>query len=187
MSLATYNNLISIGSSTIPALGNSPPSTYSGSQSYNKLYSGENASYGYFRLFAWQAYSEYNYNSTLPNYTDFLGSFQQAGSYINQSNKAIMTLQNSLEFLTGTYSNMNDLITADIAGVSLSTTNFGQDLINLGKALDLKTISSFGLLSNLLATIKNVNGLSSSLRVALLASGLSISDIDRATSNTGSP
>ena len=184
MSLSTYTNLLAIGSTTIPALGNSPPSTYSGSQSYNFAYTGQNASYGYYRLFAWQAYNEYNYNSSLPSYIDFLGSFQQAGSYISQSNQSIMTLQNSLEFLTGTYSNMNDLTTADITGVSLSTTNFGQDLINLGKALDLKTIATFGLPSNLLATIKNVNGLTASLRIALLASGLSVSDVDRATSNS---
>lgn len=183
LSLSTYTNLLAIGSTTIPALGNSPPSTYSGSQSYNKPYTEENASYGYFRLFSWQAYNEYNYNSSLPSYTSFLGSFQQAGSYINQSNQAIMTLTNSLEFLTGTYSNMNDLTTADITGVSLATPDFGQDLVNLGKALDLKTISTFGLPSNLLATIKNVNGLTTSLRIALLASGLSVSDVDRATSN----
>jgi len=183
MSLSTYTNLLAIGSTTIPALGNSPPSTYSGSQSYNFLYTGQNASYGYYRLFSWQAYNEYNYKSSLPNYTNFLGSFQQAGSYISQSNQSIMTLKNSLEFLTGTYSNMNDLTTADITGVSLATTDFGQDLVNLGKALDLKTISTFGLPSNLLATIKNVNGLTASLRIALLASGLSVSDVDRATSN----
>ena len=183
LSLSTYTNLLAIGSTTIPALGNSPPSTYSGSQSYNFAYTGQNASYGYYRLFSWQAYNEYNYNSTLPSYIDFLGSFQQAGSFINQSNQAIMTLQNSSEFLAGTYSNMNDLTTADVAGVSLATTDFGQDLVNLGKALDLKTISTFGLPSNLLATIKNVNGLTTSLRIALLASGLSVSDVDRATSN----
>jgi hypothetical protein len=184
MSLSTYTNLLAIGSTTIPALGNSPPSTYSGSQSYNFAYTGQNASYGYYRLFAWQGYNEYNYNSSLPSYINFLGSFQQAGSYISQSNQSIMTLQNSLEFLTGTYSNMNDLTTADITGVSLSTIDFGQDLINLGKALDLKTIATFGLPSNLLATIKNVNGLTASLRIALLASGLSVSDVDRATSNS---
>jgi hypothetical protein len=184
MSLSTYTNLLAIGSTTIPALGNSPPSTYSGSQSYNFAYTGQNASYGYYRLFAWQAYNEYNYNSSLPSYVNFLGSFQQAGSYLNQSNQSIMTLQNSLEFLTGTYSNMNDLTTADITGVSLSTIDFGQDLINLGKALDLKTIATFGLPSNLLATIKNVNGLTTSLRIALLASGLSVADVDKATSNS---
>ena len=183
LSLSTYTNLLAIGSTTIPALGNSPPSTYSGSQSYNFAYTGQNASYGYFRLFSWQAYNEYNYNSKLPIYTDFLGSFQQAGSFISQSNQSIMTLQNSSNFLSGTYSNMNDLTTADITGVSLSTPDFGKDLINLGKALDLKTISTFGLPSNLLATIKNANGLSTSLRIALLASGLTISEIDQATSN----
>jgi len=183
LSLATYENLIAIGAGVIPALGNSPPSTYQNGDWSGTNYSGQTASYGYIRLIAWQAYREFYYNTASLTLSDFLGSFQQAGSFINQSNQAIMTLQNSSEFLAGTYSNMNDLTTADVAGVSLATTDFGQDLINLGKALDLKTISTFGLPSNLLATIKNVNGLTASLRIALLASGMSVSDVDRATSN----
>jgi hypothetical protein len=65
LSLTTYTNLISMGSSTIPALGNSTPPNYSGSQSYNITYSGQNASYGYVRLFPWQGYTEFNYNNTL--------------------------------------------------------------------------------------------------------------------------
>jgi hypothetical protein len=78
---------------------------------------------------------------------------------------------------------MNDLITADLTGVNLATRTFGQDLINLGKALDLKTLYTFGLPSNLLTTIKSVNGLTASLRVALIASGLSTEEINQATDN----
>ena len=178
ITLTTYNNLKAIGSTTIPALGNSPPSTYSGSETYNIPYTGQNSSYGYVRLFPWQAYIEFG-----TDYSAFLGSYQTAGSFITYSNNAIMTMQNSLTFLAGTYSNMNDLISSDITGVSLSTRVFGQDLIYLGKALDLTTISSFGLPSNLLATLRNVNALTPSLRIALLSTGLTIEEIDQCTVN----
>mgnify|MGYP000219968196 CR=1 FL=1 len=178
ITLTTYNNLKAIGSTTIPALGNSPPSTYSGSETYNIPYTGQNSSYGYVRLFPWQAYIEFG-----TDYSAFLGSYQTAGSFITYSNNAIMTMQNSLKFLAGTYSNMNDLISGDITGVSLSTRVFGQDLIYLGKALDLTTISSFGLPSNLLATLRNVNALTPSLRIALLSTGLTIEEIDQCTAN----
>lgn len=183
LSLATYQNLLAIGAGVIPALGNSPPSTYQNADWSGTNYSGQTASYGYIRLIAWQAYNEFNYNTTSLALSDFLGSFQQAGSFINQSNQVINTVANANTFLQGTYSNMNDLISADITGVSLSTKNFGTDLLNLGKTLDLSTISSFGLPSNLLTTIKNYNGLTASLKIALLASGLTIQEINNVTSN----
>ena len=187
LSLTTYNNLIAIGSSTIPALGNSPPSNYAQSQSYNITYTGENASYGYVRIFPLQGYNEFNYNNTLAltnMYNDFLGSFIAAGSFIDYSNKSIMTLKNSQTFLDGTYSNMNDLITADVTNVSLSTGTFGKDLINLGKALDLSTIWTFGYPSNLLVTLKKYNAITPSVSVALLSTGLSASEIDQIANNT---
>ena len=185
----TYANIIAMGSSTIPALGNSPPPTYTytGSPSWAGTgYTGAVASWGYVRLFPWQGYNEFNYNNTLAlsnMYNDFCGSFISAGSFIDYSNKSIMTSQNSIGFLEGTYSNMNDLITADVTNVSLSPQVFGRDLINLGKALDLSTIWTFGYPSNLLATLKKYNAITASVSVALLSTGLTSSDIDNISSN----
>jgi hypothetical protein len=191
LSSTTYNNLVSIGSTLIPALGNSPPATYTytGSPSWAGAgYAGETASYGYVRLFAWQAYNEFNYNNTLALtgfYNDFVGSFMSTSTFVDYSNQSIMTMQNSLTFLDGTYSNMNDLITADITGVSLATTVFGQDLVNLGRAIDLSTLWTFGFPSHLLATIKKYNALTDSLTLALLASGLTNSEIEQVITDTG--
>ena len=182
LSGTTYNNLVAMGSSTIPALGNSIPPNYVQSESYNIAYTGENASYGYIRIFPLQAYYEFNYNNTLAlsgMYNDFVGSFISAGSFIEYSNLSITTILNSPNFLKGTYSNMNDLITADITGISLSTGVFGKDLINLGKALDLSTIWTFGYPSNLLATLKKNNAITPSLSVALLSTGLGADEIDQ--------
>lgn len=178
ISLTTYENLVSIGTVTVPALGNTRPITYDYTGAPNwggASYTGEVASYGYIRLFAWQAYNEFNYNDTLNitgYYTDFLGSFLTARAFIEYSNKSIMTLENSLTFLEGTYSTMNDLISADITGVNLATQAFGQDLINTGRALNLAKMSTFGLPSNLIETCKKNNALTNSLTLALLASGM---------------
>lgn len=178
ISLATYQNLFSIGTVTVPALGNTRPITFdnTGEPGWGGTgYTGEVASYGYVRLFAWQAYNEFNYNDTLNitgYYTDFLGSFLTARAFIEYSNKSIMTLTNSLTFLEGTYSNMNDLISADVTGVNLATQAFGQDLINTGRVLNLAKMSTFGLPSNLVETCKKNNALTNSLTLALLASGM---------------
>jgi hypothetical protein len=76
---------------------------------------------------------------------------------------------------------MNDLISADITGVSLSTVNLGIDLENLGMAIDLSRIDSFGLPSNLLRTLGMQGAISQDLSLVLLASGLSSTDISEIT------
>jgi hypothetical protein len=204
---STYNNLIKIGSTTIPALGNTPPETYTyigntnvGSpESINQSWlpwtkqnlpstststgkSGEATSYGYLRLFALQAWNEFNWNGLQTNtniqYSDFLTSFITGTGFIENTNAAINSMANSIDYLDGIYSNMNDLITGEITGVNLATIEFGQDLISLGKALDLSKIDSFGLPSTLLRTVYQNNGMTQSLNLALLASGLNLNTVE---------
>ena len=182
----TYNNLISIGSTTIPAMGNSPPSTYNwtGYPNWASNYTSTNnvTQWGYVRLFALQAYNEFNYNSGLSlnsnKYQDFLSGFMSTYSFIEYSNDAILSVNNSQTFLDGTYSNMDDLITGDITGVSIATSIFGQDLITSGKAINLQSIATFGLPSNLLMTLQKNNALTKSVSLALIASGITVSELN---------
>lgn len=248
---ATFNNLIAIGANVIPALGNSPPNTFTwgnydstpevppyesepantGNPTYNTTderadeqvlawlpYNVSNGpsyasgagrgitQWGFIRCYALQAWNEYNWNGIfdnnwngvdddpeapgnpapgsnyMPEYRDFLSSMAQAFAFIEYTNKMIYAMQNSLEFLDGTYSNMNSLITGDVADVTLATNAFGQDLIALGKAIDLSTISTFGLPSNLLINLRKNNGFTQSLSLALLASGLRSTEIEEISS-----
>lgn len=175
---ATYASLISIGAGVMPALGNSPSATYTWTGSPGWMpYTGDITSWGYIKLFALQAYNEFNYNSTLPAYRDFLSSFNSASGFVQYSNPAILAVYNSATFLEGTYSNMNDLISADVAGVNLATVAFGQDFIATGKAIDLASIATFGLPSNLLMTLQRYNALTQSVTLALLSTGMSTSEI----------
>ena len=147
--------------------------------------------WAYIRLMPLQAWMEFNYNSTLgtgsvnnpAGYRDFLQSWMNCYSYAEYSNNAILSVDNSKTFLDGTYSNMNDLITADITGVSLSTNIFGQDLIKTGKAIDLSKISTFGLPSTLLLTMVKNNALTKNVSLALLASGIQQDELGQLLGN----
>ena len=264
---SVYDNLISIGSSTIPGLGNSCPPTYipldpanvwarpttsstapslaeqfgrqsgyssalpgpatSGYGNYDGSYGDPLQGYGvtdqkesatwypynminpnhsitqwgWIRNHALQAWNEFNWNGIVvdssdatlpaylqgyqvPDYSEFLASVTVGQSYISQTNQSILATSNSDTFLDGTFSNMNDLISGDITGVSLSTINFGIDLENLGMALDLSRIDSFGLPSNLLRTLGNQGAITQDLSLVLLASGLSSTEISAIAEGT---
>jgi uncharacterized membrane protein YgcG len=186
----TYNNLISIGSTTIPALGNSkaPTFNWTGYPNWASDYtkSNEVTRWGYVRLFALQGYNEFNYNNgyaTGGEYKDFLSAFMAASSFVEYTNKAILSMTNSQDFLDGTYSNMNDLISADIAGISLATSTFGRDLITSGKAINLAKISTFGLPSNLLETLQKYNAITKEVSLAILSSGLQLDELSQILTN----
>lgn len=242
----TYDSLISIGASTIPALGNSKPPTYvvedpsgiwtdtaveygaqtgypdalpgpatSGYGNYNETtsygdplqgygvteqkqnatwypYNSTNPNHsitqwGWIRCHALQAWNEFNWNGTAvdqatPQYSDFTSSFVTTNAYVNYTNQAILAAHNSNKFLDGAYSNMDDLVSADIAGISLSSKDFGTDLINLGKAFNIRKLDAFGLPSTLLETLGANNAVTPDLSLALLAAGLASDEINSLTS-----
>ncbi|MFN9960411.1 MAG: hypothetical protein ACK55I_45590, partial [bacterium] len=110
---------------------------------------------------ALQAWNEFNWNGQTieqtdntptgsPAYQFFVDTFSTCDSFKNYSNEAIFAVEDSQSFLRGTFSNQDDLISADLAGVSLSSRAFGQDLINLGNGIDFNYIKTFGLPSSLL-------------------------------------
>lgn len=136
---------------------------------------------GFVATVARQAYYEFwsDYETRRINqYNEFVNYFQIAYQYLQQSNGNIATLANSKTFLRGNYSNINDLTTSDISGVSLAFKVFGNDCIRLGKAVDLQNIHRFGIPSVLLQTLQNYNGITDALKLALLYSKLEASEIE---------
>ena len=145
--------------------------------------------WGFLRCFTLQAWNEFNWNgdysaASYPYYKDFCNSFLQCDSFVDLSNVALYAMENGKTHLKGVYSNMNDLISSDITGVTLSTSVFGQDCITLGKVIDLSQIGVFGLPSSLLRTLKKYNAITQSLSLSLLASGLDINQINGIINNT---
>ncbi len=227
---ATYDFMLNIGQSRLPALANSKPPTYQvddptefwtekggpantgfaidsnidhGQQaSWDPWDSGDPAGsnpnsevtkWGWIRALALQAYNEFWYNAKItyptpgdysvgiiednPSYKDFTSNFLSCDGFIDYSNEAIYAVQNSQTFLQGTFSNQDDLSSADISGISLSARAFGQDLINLGRVIELEFISGFGLPSNLLKTLQMNKAMTQPVILACLSSGLSQTEI----------
>jgi hypothetical protein len=228
VSSTVYNNILGIGQSTLPALGNTKPNSYSavdpsnvwtntavaygvqqgiagslpgpatsgygitddtdqGQQATWLPYNTSNPNssvtqWGYIRLHALQAWNEFNWNGTdvelaIPEYKEFLSSFLSAQAFMDYTNQVIMSNQNAKTFLDGSYSNIDDLISADVYGINLANNLFGTDLENLGKVINLSRIDSFGLPSVLLQTIGENNAVIQDLVLALLSSGLESDEV----------
>jgi len=130
---------------------------------------------GFVGTIARQAYYQfwYNWATRRPNqYTEFVKTLQTCYSWSTVQNRKISSYANSTTFLRGTYSNINDLTTSDVAGVNLAFKDFGNDLINLGRTIDLYTFSSFGLPSKFLHVLQTVGGLTEALKFAILYNGI---------------
>jgi len=168
MTLGQYTNLLTMGSA-VPILTNTPPYYYT-----TDFYT-TNCRYGFIGEFAVQAYEEFYINNG--SYSDFFNSVSTILGYKDTTNGVIDSLTLSLTHLDGIYSNMNDLITSDITGVSISTFFWGQDLIRLGRALDLQTIQSFGNPDNLLRTLAKNKAITTGLNVVFAAAGINPDDI----------
>ena len=174
-----YTGLTTIGASTIPALGNSRPPTYTLTDSV--------VNYGFTGRIALQALYELYQTATPPtvsspatlNLSRFAQAFQQAFAWKNNINNIVVAANNATTFRQGTYSNMNDLITSDITGITLATQLWGNDLINIGRAIDLSQIEQFGNPAVLLKTMTDYNAVTEAVSLAM-GSQLSGSEIEAA-------
>ena len=145
--------------------------------------------WGWIRCHALQAHNEFNWHAReglegavldsnpSPRYEDFLGSFNEAYSFIQYNNKTISTAQNAETFLEGSFSNMNDLITGDVTGVTLFTQGLAKDLQRLQKIFDFRRLDRFGFPSTLLQQLHDAGGLTKDLNLALGSAGLSEKEI----------
>lgn len=142
---------------------------------------------GFIGTVARQAYYEfwYNHSTRRPNqYAEFINSFQQCYNWYNTANQKIGEAVNSKTYIKGSYSNINDLTTNDISGVSLAFKIFGNDLILTGKAINLERINQFGLPSVLLGTLQKYSALTDAVKFALLYNELSIIEINSVLSGS---
>lgn len=156
--------------------------------------------WGFIRCWALQAWNEFNWNGGVTGseptrtssgtplsdvqYKDFCLSWTICAGFIDYNNVTVDLLVNAPTYLKGIYSNMNDLTSSDMTGISLATTAFGGDCITAGKVIDLSKIDKFGLPSVLLQTIFKFHAMTQSLNLALISAGLMPEEIlDIATNN----
>jgi hypothetical protein len=137
---------------------------------------------GFIATIARQAYYELWSDHTarrINQYAEIVKSFQQTHIWKQSKNSSISSLVNSKSFLRGNYSNMNDLTTSDIAGVTLSFKLFGNDMIRLGKSLDMSNIHKFGLPSKFLLNLQSNKAITDSIKLALLYTDLTTIELDK--------
>ena len=149
------------------------PSAYSAADEYFK--------YGYIASHAREAYYEFWNLKTeaKPNhYIRLCRSISQHKSWRDSTNQTIASFKNTKGFLDNAFSNINDLTTADIAGLSLSFRLFGSDLIALGSIINLADIEFFGQTDKFLLQLQSVNAITNSLKLALISQGLTTEEIN---------
>jgi hypothetical protein len=113
----------------------------------------------------------------------FAQAFGAAQGFISLTNNIIQSAANANgnDYLGPTFSNMNNLITGDIAKVNLAFPAFGADIAATGDLIDFENIDIFGTPAALLyqLTVKGnmLNGSTPCVTEALTAQGLSDQDI----------
>jgi hypothetical protein len=174
---------------------NTYPISYPTPLQYSNLtstdYGRDITQWGWIRCLALQAWDEFNWNGYPPAdkvyYKEFCSSFQQVAGFMEYMNNSIYAQSNGPTFLQNTYSNIDDLSSQDISGISKATFLFGTDLIQSGRAIDLSNIDKFGLPSILLRTLGNNSGVTTSLILTLTAAGLDPNTINLILSGTYKP
>jgi hypothetical protein len=133
---------------------------------------------GFIATIARQAYYEM-WSGQFNQYQLIVNTTGQTFGFKTTENKNIGSLVSSKTFMSGTFSSINDVSTGDISGVSLAFRTWGSDLLNLGRAIDLKNIHRFGLPSVLLGVLQsnNVSTATKAVDMSLLLAGLSTQEI----------
>ena len=132
---------------------------------------------GFVSLVARQAYYELS-SGRFDQYNNIVNTFGLCSGSRTQTNQQIASLVNSKSFLSGNFSNNNDLTTNDISGVNQSFRIWGEDLINTGKAIDLSNIHRFGTPSVLLLTLQKYGAITQAVAMALQYAGLNSQDLN---------
>jgi hypothetical protein len=116
--------------------------------------------------------------------TKFAQAFATVEGYIALVNPFITSACDANEYLGPTFTNLNNMITADLTKVTDQLTEFGNDLRNLGQLIDLANLANLGepaaLLQQLVAQGK---ALFPCVTAALQVVGLSERDINDLTTN----
>jgi len=119
----------------------------------------------------------------------FAQAFGAAQGYISLTNNIINSAvnANSDDYLGPTFTNMNNLITGDIAQVNLAFPAFGADLANIGCAIKFTRLERIGtpagLLQNLAECGNMLNGSTPCVTAALKSEGLTDQDISDLVNN----
>lgn len=185
---STLTSLLSIGATVCPALGNSIPASPVGTYTYlNSEYlinylgtvDGSTIDPSGFSNLIEQTCAAYLGNG---DYGRFSQGFVAVQGYIASTNQYINSAVNANQFLGPTFTNMDSLTTAGIAGVNSNLEKFGVDLQRQGNLVNLQKLDLYGTPAGLVQQISRQAGLSRltvpAVRSAMAMSGLTDNDIE---------
>jgi hypothetical protein len=178
LSSATIASLRTLGSVACPALGDSIPNGFA---SVEPIPAASNA--GFVSIFP-AIGEEYLGDGDIGK---FAQAFAAAQGYVGLVNQFIISAANANEYLGPTFTNLDDMITADLSKVSLALPALGEDLVELGFLIDLSNILHLGepaaLLQQLSARGNMGNTTLPCVQAALNMSGLTDAEIADLISN----
>jgi hypothetical protein len=184
---STLTALLSLGSTTCPALGNSIPAAPIGTFT-NLVYPTATTGsvvvqelpispYGFSGL-AKQTGDAYLGNGDAGR---FAQGFLAVQGFISITNDYINSAVNANTYLGPTFTNMDALVTADISTVNPDIENFGVDLEKQGQLVNLANLNLYGTPAGLIQQISAQAGITDAaipvLQQALTNAGLSRTDI----------
>lgn len=122
------------------------------------------------------------------NYRIFAQAFQSALGYASVTNQVILSACNSSDYLGPTFTDMDQLISADIGALTMAFDALGEDLAKTGDLLNFDPLDLLGTPAGLLKQLGEkgnmVPGTTPAVRDALLDAGLTDEDIaDLVTDN----
>lgn len=123
------------------------------------------------------------YQTVLPaDLSKFCQAFSAAVGFRQETNQTISASLNSQTFLGPTFTNMDDLTTGSLSGISTDLAAFGQDAQRLGTVVALQALPDLGSPAALLSQVLAAGGLTPGLISQLETRGV----LDQAQSLAGS-
>jgi hypothetical protein len=157
-------DLAMLGATNCPALSDSTPSSYA--SDIGILLTGNVAS-------AASGNSINGFTSIIEDFGNiylgqgdssiFAQAFIAATGYIATTNEFILASENSKNYLGSSFTSMNSLLTGNLDEVNLEFLKFGEDLKNLGVAINLSKIETLGFPLTLVQQLTEVAGVTPGL------------------------
>jgi hypothetical protein len=160
-------NLYTFGAGNCPALGDSLPG-----HSANTSYSNEVL---FTNLLLNTAYSYMGQNSAGGNkdLSIFCQGFGALVGYNGVTNNFINSAVNSQNYLGGTYTNADNMVSGGITSVNICTAQWGADLTNLGGLINLSNLGELGTPLALVQQLANVGGITPDIALYFSNAGVS--------------
>ena len=187
---STLTSLLSIGSTTCPALGNSIPAgeTYLNSEylvNYLGTIDGSTIDPSGFSNLIEQTCAAFLGNG---DYGRFSQGFMGVQGYIASVNNFINSAVNANQYLGPTFSGMSSLTTAGISSINTDLETFGIDLAKQGNLWNLGNLDLYGTPAGLIQQLSALTGIRNqavpALQSALISVGLTTDNIrDLVTDN----